>query len=135
MVSSQLSDFLSAGRSMLFELVQQFCHTACIMFLCEILGRIAVTWLPANGDLNKQPQSVLVGEKFHGILGSAHSSSSCHILVVTRKSPLIKNICLLLLGFFFFFFSGKYLFCCSLAIQPVTFCFEGQELSIKTLIS
>lgn len=96
-------------KNVLFELVRQFCHTACnfffiFYFFFFLMGN------PGNNKChlaaskwNKQPQSVLVGEKFPGISRSAHSNSSCHFLVVTHKSPLIKNICLLLLGFFFFF--------------------------------
>lgn len=104
-----------------------------LFFLCETLGIITVTWLPANGDLNKQPQSVLVGGKSFMAFWGVHNFKLTH-LFVTHESPLIKNICLLLLGVYFLFLC-KYLFCCSLAIQLVTFCFEGQELSIKTLIS
>lgn len=106
-----------------------FVMHACVLFFFSFsrgtLEIITVTWLSTNIAQNKQPQSVTVGEKFPGIPRRAHANSTCHILVVTLKCSLIKNICLLL--------RGNYLFCCSLAIQPVAFCFEGQEF-IKTLI-
>lgn len=61
----------------------------------------------------------------------------CHSVVAThRKHMASPTGCLLS----FWWPAGKwwwegYLLVRSLAIQPATFCFEGQELSIRTLIS
>lgn len=57
-----------------------------VLYFYVKLGKVTVTWVPANGD---QPQSVLLGEKFYGIFASAHSMSSCHILVVAQTFPQV----------------------------------------------
>lgn len=110
-------------------------------FLRGTLEVITVTWLPANGavEINKRGRKV-----FLAFLG-AHTS----VQVVTFQMSLRSAHLSETYGFSYWLFAflaeggqgsrgvwGEgYLFGCSLAIQAATFRFEGQELSIRTLIS
>lgn len=120
------------------ELVQQVLPPAGVLLFIIIIGNTGSNnchLAACKCNLkNKQPWQ----KSFPGFPRSALTASGCHAFDVTQLWPLTKNTWPLLLvvcsrswGRWW----GVYLFGRSLVIQPTTLCFEGQELSIRTLIS
>lgn len=80
-------------KHVVFSLRDSFVIQVVLHFLCDALGIITVTWLPANGDLNKQVQSVRVGEKVSWHSGERTlqfklSHFSCHSQVLTYQKHM-----------------------------------------------
>lgn len=84
---------------------------------------MTVTCMPTTEALNKQQTKYELQKKFHSSF-----AQSCRLTVHTYQKHMPSPTAS-------FFGKGKALFGCSLPIQAVTFCFEGQEMSIKALIS
>lgn len=114
-------------------LLIQFCLFFFItMFLWGTLEVITVTWLPANAARKINQKFPWLSSERTRRFGLSHCG--CHSVVATYQKHMASPTGCSLSG-------GRrgrggvHLFGRSLAIQPTTFCFEGQELSIRTLIS
>lgn len=103
------------------------------MFLWGTLEVVTVTWLPANAAQKINKKFPWLSSERTRRFGLSHCG--CHSVVAAYQKHMASPTGCSLSGGRRGTGGGVYLFGRSLAIQPTTFCFEGQELSIRTLIS
>lgn len=127
------SCIFQGSRSCSFSFASFFSFSFITMFLWGTLEVITVTWLPANAARKINQKFPWLSSERTRRFGLSHCG--CHSVVATYQKHMASPTGCSLSGGRRGREGGVHLFGRSLAIQPTTFCFEGQELSIRTLIS